>query len=65
VTPTPYAVPTSSFGDSDTAEQTGPPLALTIALLCFCLIFVLIIGVIVLGFIVRKDNAKAKGGGNG
>lgn len=60
VTPTPNTVPTSSFDGSDTAERTRPPLALTIALLCFCLIFILIIGVIVLGFIVRKDNYKSQ-----
>ncbi|MDP1547885.1 MAG: peptidase MA family metallohydrolase [Anaerolineales bacterium] len=60
VTPTPYVIPTSSFDDSaPIGEQTGPPLTLTISLLCFCLLFLLIIGVIVLGFIVRKDNYKA------
>jgi hypothetical protein len=26
-----------------------------------CLVFLLIVGVIVLGFVVRKDNAKAGG----
>lgn len=36
-------------------EQTGPPLSLTITLLCFCGIFLLMAGVIVLGFIARKN----------
>ena len=36
-------------------EQTGPPLSLTITLLCFCIIFLLIIGVAVLGFIARRN----------
>ncbi len=65
VTPTPYAIPTSSFGDAGTEEQparTGPPLYLTIALLCFCLLFLLIIGVIVLGLVVRRGNYKAAKG---
>jgi len=60
VTPTPYAIPTSSFGDP-TSTSGGPPLSLTIALLCFCGLLLLILGVFVLGFIVRRDNAK---GGN-
>jgi len=62
VTPTPYAIPTSSFGNGEevpAGERTAPPLMLTISLLCFCLLFLLIIGVLVLGFIVRKDNYKA------
>lgn len=68
VTPTPNAIPTSSFGSSDspTSQQpVGPPLWLTIALACFCLVFLLIIGVIVLMIVVRRDNANAKGGKNG
>lgn len=66
VTPTPYGIPTSSFGDPETpAERSGPPLLLTVSLLCFCLLFLLIVGVIVLGFSVRRDNHKHQGGGNG
>lgn len=57
VTPTPYAIPTSSFGDSET-QRAGPPLSLTIALLCFCLLLLLILGVFVLGMIVRRGNPK-------
>ncbi|NJN80583.1 MAG: hypothetical protein HC797_09015 [Anaerolineales bacterium] len=40
-------------------EQTGPPLSLTISLICFCGVFLVIIGVVVLGFIVRKDVGKS------
>jgi len=57
---TPTPIPTSSFTDSP-ADPTpsGPPLSLTITLLCFCLLFLLIIGVVILGFIVRSQNRKA------
>lgn len=61
ITPTPYAIPTSSSSSDGTDTDTGfggPPLALTIALVCFCLVFLLIIGVIILGVIVRKNNPK-------
>lgn len=64
---TPTPVPTSSFGSQPTPQPTqrsGPPLSLTLALLCFCLIFLLIIGVVILGFIVRRGNQKS-GGQNG
>jgi hypothetical protein len=57
VTPTPNAIPTSSFGSSET-QQTGPPVSLTIALLCFCLLTLLVIGIFVLGLIVRRGNPK-------
>ena len=57
VTPTSYAVPTSSFTGSENAPK-GPPLSLTIVLACFCFLFLLIIGIFVLGFIVRAPNRK-------
>lgn len=60
VTPTPGAIPTSSFTNPDQPVRTGPPLSLTIALLCFCLVFLLVIGVIALGFFVRSGNAKGR-----
>lgn len=64
VTPTPYVIPTSSFSQTDSPPvRSSPPLMLTIALVCFCLVFLLIIGVIVLGFVIRRGNAK--GGSNG
>lgn len=60
VTPTPGAIPTSSFANPDQPVRTGPPLSLTIALICFCLVFLLVIGVIALGFFVRSGNAKGR-----
>jgi hypothetical protein len=61
ITPTPLSVPTSSF--TETSTSSGPPLGLTIALLCICGVLLLIIGVLVLGFVVRRGNAQ-KGGQN-
>lgn len=65
-TPTPFVVPTSSFSTPDaSAPQTssqGPPLLLTLALLGFCCLFLLIIGVVVIGIVVRSQNQKKKGG---
>ncbi|HET9910532.1 MAG TPA: peptidase MA family metallohydrolase [Anaerolineales bacterium] len=57
-------VPTSSLGDqpTETPGRTGPPLALTLILLGMCCIFLVLIGVIVLGFVVRNQNRK--GGDN-
>jgi hypothetical protein len=54
-------VPTSSFGEQPTATpvRTGPPLALTMILLGMCCIFLLLIGVVVLGFVVRRQNREA------
>lgn len=62
ITPTPYVIPTSSFNGSD-SPSSGPPLSLTIALICFCLVFLILIGVIVLGFVVRMNNTKKTNGG--
>ncbi|MBI5841521.1 MAG: hypothetical protein HZB19_15620 [Chloroflexi bacterium] len=61
ITPTPYAIPTSSFGDDQSPSPTrsGPPIALTLALLGFCCVLLVIIGVFVLGIIVRSQNRKA------
>ncbi|MCC6498657.1 MAG: hypothetical protein IT313_00170 [Anaerolineales bacterium] len=61
---TPTAIPTSSSNSQPTpqpTQQNRPPLSLTLALLCFCLIFLLIIGVVILGFIVRRGNQKSGG----
>ncbi len=64
---TPTPIPTSSFGETPIAEsppiRSGPPLALTLALLGVCCLFLLIIGVVALGFFVRAQNRK--GGNNG
>ncbi|GAB4542712.1 MAG: hypothetical protein Fur002_13440 [Anaerolineales bacterium] len=72
VTPTPYAVPTSSFGGGGVPPTDSPaPLEnpfqnkeftiLTVAMLCFCCLTLLVVGVFVFGFFIRKNNAKAKG----
>lgn len=63
---TPTPIPTSSSADSTpagTPARTAPPLWMTLTLLGFCCVFILIIGVIVLGFVLRNQNAK--GGKNG
>ncbi|MBK9926101.1 MAG: hypothetical protein IPP66_12515 [Anaerolineales bacterium] len=57
-------IPTSSFGEQPTGTSStpsGPPLALTLILLGMCCVFILLIGIVVLGFIVRRGNSK---GGN-
>ncbi|MFN8380826.1 MAG: hypothetical protein U0V02_02745 [Anaerolineales bacterium] len=40
------------------AAQSGPPLSLTLSLLCFCLAFSLVIGVFVLGIMVRSPGRE-------
>ncbi|MCE9644385.1 MAG: hypothetical protein K8S20_00175 [Chloroflexi bacterium] len=62
VTPTPYAVPTSSYTGVDTPPK-GPPLGLTLALACVCLVILLIFGVVILGLVVRTQNQKVMKGG--
>ena len=57
VTPTPGVIPTSSTTSSGNDSDTGF-IVFTIALVCFCLVFLLVIGVIILGFVVRRGNAK-------
>jgi len=57
ITPTPYSIPTSSFGNT-TPPSASPPFSLTIALLCICGVLVLVVGIFVLGFIARGQNAK-------
>jgi hypothetical protein len=55
-------IPTSSFEGqaTETVPMRGtPPIGLTLTLLGFCCIFLLIIGVVVLGFVVRGQNMKA------
>ena len=56
---TPTAIPTSTFDEQPTPEtgtRTAPPLWLTLTLLGFCCIFLFLIGVVVLGFVVRRQN---------
>lgn len=59
VTPTP--VPTSTGGQpADPAPtRSGPPLWLSLTLLGMCCLFLLVVGVIILGFVVRRGNSKA------
>jgi hypothetical protein len=63
VTTTP--IPTSSLSQQPTPvsgdARTGPPLWLTLVLIGFCCLVVLVIGVVVLGLIIRRQNRK---GGN-
>jgi hypothetical protein len=57
---TPTPVPTSSFDEqpTPTPARTGPPLALTMILLGMCCVFMLLIGVFVLGFVARSQSRK-------
>lgn len=69
-TPTPGVIPTSSFENTPTNPSIpNPPVALTIALICFCLLFLGVIGAIVVSLMVRKGNGRKgngrKGGKNG
>ena len=43
---------------SETAAQDRPPLGLTLFLISFCCILLLLVGVFVLGFVVRTQNQK-------
>lgn len=67
VTPTPYAIPTSSISGPNARPN---PLSdqsfqiLTVVMLCFCCLTLLVIGVFVFGFVVRRNNAKSKGENN-
>jgi hypothetical protein len=60
---TPTPIPTSSFGGQPTEipARTGPPLALTMILLSLCCAFLILMGVVVIGVMVRNGNRK---GGN-
>lgn len=61
---TPLPVPTSSFSEStpeSSLARSGPPIFLTLALLGFCCVFLILIGVIALGIFVR---AKSPSGGS-
>lgn len=59
VTPTPFAIPTSSASQpTQPVSASGPPISLTLILLGFCCLTLLIVTVIALGFIVRAQNQK-------
>jgi len=57
---TPTPIPTSSAGgqSTETPSRTGPPLSLTLILLGLCCMFALLVGVVVLGFVLRSQNMK-------
>jgi len=57
---TPGPIPTSSFSTptSEMPVRGGPPLSLTLILLALCCFFILFIGMLVLGFIVRNQNLR-------
>ncbi len=58
----PTPVPTSTFseGAPTPGRGAGPPLILTLAMLSFCCIFLILIGVIVLGVVLRNSRAKRR-----
>jgi hypothetical protein len=64
---TPTAIPTSSSSGQPTEaappQRGQPPLALTLILLGLCCVFILLFGVVILGFIIRRPN-QPKGGSN-
>lgn len=56
---TPTSLPTSSFDSTPATEvptRTGPPLALTLILLGVCFVMLLLIGVIILGVVLGRQN---------
>jgi hypothetical protein len=57
---TPSAIPTSSFETqaAETPVRGRPPLSLTLILLALCCGFLLLIGMFILGFVVRNQNMK-------
>jgi len=62
VTPTPYAIPTSSSdGISPTQEDNRTFIFLTIAMVCICLVLLLILGVVILTFVIRSQKAGKNG----
>ncbi len=62
ITPTPFAIPTSSISQPTQPVSTGgPPITLSLILFGLCCLFLLILGVIAIGIVVRAQNQK-KGG---
>lgn len=62
---TPTAVPTSSFNEqpTETPAPMRPPFGLTMALLGVCCVMLLLVGVVILGVIIGRQNRQ--GGNNG
>jgi len=57
---TPSAIPTSAFTtqSAETPGRGSPPLSLTLILLGLCCVILLLIGMLILGFLVRNQNIK-------
>jgi hypothetical protein len=55
--PVPQTTPEPS---TDEIAPSGPPLSLTLSLLFFCLVFAMLIGVFVLGVVVRSPGRTDK-----
>ena len=45
--------------NGDSGVSNGPPIWMTLSLLGFCCVLTLILGVFVLGFVVRGQNVRA------
>jgi hypothetical protein len=63
---TPTAIPTSSFDRTPVTEipaRTAPPPALSFILLGVCCIMLLLIGVLILGVVVSRQNRKGRENG--
>lgn len=60
VTPTAYAIPESTGTTQGQSDNSW--VIWTVGLVCICIVFLLIIGVIILGVVLRKNNSK--GGSN-
>jgi hypothetical protein len=60
ITPTPYAIPTSTINGEQPTTLNAPPIWMTLSLLGFCCVLMLIIGVFVIGVVVRSQNVKAR-----
>jgi hypothetical protein len=57
VTPTPYAVPTSSSIESP-PQRNGPPISLTLILISVCCVLILLVGVLGLGAYLASQKNK-------
>lgn len=58
---TPTVIPTSSFDSTPATEipaRTAPPLGLSLSLLGICCIMLLLIGMLILGVVVSRQNRK-------
>jgi hypothetical protein len=64
---TPTAVPTSSFSEqpTETPDPRRPPFGLTMALIGICCVMALLLGVIILGVIVSRQNRRGGSRSNG